>query len=242
MSKLDQFKSLHENFFVLPNVWDAKSAMRMEEEKYPALATSSAAVAGSLGYADGEEMSFHTYLFIITRILSSVHIPLSVDLETGYGGTDEEISNNVLSLARLGVVGINIEDSIIGRPGRTLNDAATFAKTIETVRNRLQTENLDLFINIRCDTYILNREKETLDRLKTYENCGANGIFLPCILEEQDIARAVQATKLPLNVMYLPDLPDQQTLQQLGVKRLSLGPHLFNKPYAALDKVSLEFA
>src|SRR5579872_6327695 len=117
-SKLVQFKALHEGtvLFVLPNVWNAKSAMCMEERNHPAVATSSAAVAGSLGYADGEEMSFHTYLFIITRILSSIHIPLSVDIETGYGETDEEISNNVLSLARLGVVGINIEDSILGRP------------------------------------------------------------------------------------------------------------------------------
>jgi 2-methylisocitrate lyase-like PEP mutase family enzyme len=228
------FKTLHhsDTLFVLPNVWDVKSALLFQELKFPAIATSSMAVANSLGYADGEEMTFNDYLFIIKRILSSIKIPLSVDMEMGYGKTDEKIYANIHCLIDLGVVGINIEDSSIIKSGRVLKNAKTFAKTIENIKNRLTVNGLNLFINIRCDTYILNvkdKQQETVKRLKTYETTGADGIFLPCICGEEDISEAVSNTKLPLNVMCIPGLPDFDNLNRLGVKRVSMGPFMFNK-------------
>jgi 2-methylisocitrate lyase-like PEP mutase family enzyme len=235
-SKFKAFKELHcsKELFVLPNIWNAKSALLFQKENFPAIATSSAAVANSLGYEDGEEMPFTDYLFIIKRILSSVEIPVTIDMEMGYGTTDEEILSNILALVDLGVAGINIEDSVINKQGRVLKETKTFAKTIEYIKNRLVSKNLNLFINIRCDTYILNvenKQQETRNRLKIYDTTGADGIFLPCISNEDDIAEAISNTKLPLNVMCIPGLPGFDVLNNLGVKRVSMGPFLFNKIY-----------
>ena len=242
-SPFQQFKQLHQSsgLFVLPNVWNVKSALLFQKEKYPAIATSSAAVANSLGYEDGEAMPFDNYLFIIRRIIASVQIPLTVDMEMGYGATDEDIYTNVKKLVELGVAGINIEDSTIQGTGRVLQDANTFAKRISFIKSKLAAEQLDLFINIRCDTYILNvanKQQETAQRLPFYETTGADGIFLPCICTEDDIAAAVSHTTLPINVMCIPGLPGFDTLQTLGVKRVSMGPFLFNKVYDNITQLT----
>jgi 2-methylisocitrate lyase-like PEP mutase family enzyme len=241
-SKFQQFKDLHKsgNLFVLPNAWNAASALLFQEQQFPAIATSSAAVAGSLGYEDGEQMPFSEYLFIVRRILSVVRVPVTVDIEMGYGNSNEAIYDNIMQLIDLGVVGINIEDSIIQGSGRTLKDAVRFAKTIEFIRNKLSSGSHDLFINIRCDTFILNvtdKLAETLRRLKIYETTGAEGIFLPCIADEKDIMTVVQNTSLPLNVMAIPGLPGLDRLQQLGVRRASMGNFLYNKTYGAADEL-----
>lgn len=238
-----KFKSLHasDELFLLPNVWDARSAIMFEKNKFPAVATSSAAVANSLGYEDGENMTFDDYTFVIKRILSSIKIPLTVDIETGYGNNDLAIAENILYLADLGVAGINLEDSNIHKSGRELKDAATFAKTVSYIKNKLHSRGIDLFINVRCDTYILNvdnKQQETLNRLKLYNESGADGIFLPFISDEKDIAAAVKNSTLPLNVMCIPNLPDFDTLNKLGVKRVSMGPFLFHKVYAAINPLS----
>lgn len=242
-SRLEKFKNLHKSsdLFVLPNAWNAKSAFLFQEEGFPAIATSSAAVAASLGYEDGEAMPFYDYLFVIDRVLSSIRIPLSVDLEMGYGASDDAIYANILKLVEKGVAGINLEDSVMLASGRVLKDADKFAKTIEYVRNRLASAHADLFINVRCDTYILNvadKRQETNRRLKLYESTGADGIFLPCICAADDIAEAVKSTILPLNVMCIPGLPDFEILNDLGVKRLSMGPFLFNKVYDQVAQLS----
>jgi 2-methylisocitrate lyase-like PEP mutase family enzyme len=234
-----QFKQLHHTsgLFVLPNVWNVKSALLFQQEKYPAIATSSAAVANSLGYEDGEVMPFEDYLLIVRRIRAAVNIPLTVDMEMGYADTDAGIYANIKKLVELGVAGINIEDSTITSSGRTLKDARVFAQTISFIKAQLAADKLELFINIRCDTYILNvanKQTETVQRLKLYENTGADGIFLPCISEEKDIAAAVASTTLPVNVMCIPGLPDFDTLKKLGVKRVSMGPFLFNKVYESI--------
>jgi len=232
------FKHLHhtDQLLVLPNAWDAYSASLLQEKEFPAVATSSAAVAQSLGYADGENMPFDDYLFVIRRILASIRIPLSVDMEMGYGSSAAAIADNIRRLTDMGVVGINIEDSTITGSRRTLKDAAVFAHTIDQVRNLLWSK--ELFLNIRCDTYILNvnnKQEETRRRLQLYETAGADGIFLPCIAQEEDIRDAVSNTRLPLNVMYIPGLPEPDTLQLLGVRRLSMGPAIFSRAYQQID-------
>ena len=242
-SNFQKFKQLHQqsDLLVLPNAWNAKSASIFEEKQFPAVATSSAAVAESLGYSDGEGMPFTDYLFIIKRIVSAIRVPLTVDIEMGYGKTNAEVYTNILKLVELGVAGINIEDSIINQSKRTLKDTKTFGSTIEYIKNRLEAEQLKLFINIRCDTYLLNIEKkreETIKRLKVYETTGADGIFLPCISNENDIVEAVNNTKLPVSVMCIPGLPGFAALNKLGVKRVSMGPFMFNKIYDNIGRLS----
>lgn len=232
----EQFKTLHQgaDLLILPNAWDAKSALFFQEKGFSAVGTSSAAVAASLGYDDGEKMPFEDYLFVIKRILASVKIPLTVDAEMGYGKTDEAILANLLQLWELGVVGINLEDSSITNGKRTLKEASIFASTIDYLKNKLVAKGAQLFFNIRCDTYLLNlkdKQAETQLRLPLYESAGADGIFLPCITQEADIADALKNTQLPLNVMCIPGLPDFTTLQKLGVKRASMGPFFLNKTY-----------
>jgi len=186
-------------------------------------------------------MPFTDYLFIINRIVSAIRVPLTVDIEMGYGETNAEVYTNILKLVELGVAGINIEDSIINQSKRILKDTKTFGSTIEYIKNRLETEQLQLFINIRCDTYLLNIEKkreETITRLKVYEMTGADGIFLPCISNENDIAEAVNNTKLPVSVMCIPGLPGFAVLNKLGVKRVSMGPFMFNKIYDNIGRLS----
>ena len=238
-----KFRGLHHGseLFVLPNAWDARSGMMFEQNGFQAVGTSSAAVANSLGYEDGENMSFVDYLFVIRRILSSVTIPLTVDIETGYGTTKEEIAENILVLAELGVAGINIEDSVIGNGTRSLKDANAFAATVSYIKEKLLAKNFDVFINLRCDTYILkveNKELETLRRLLIYNDSGADGIFLPCIVTENDIQEAVQHSKLPLNVMAIPGLPGISQLNNLGVRRVSMGPFMFHKVYGRIGEVT----
>jgi len=241
-SKFQPFKDLHKSadLFVLANAWDAASALLFQSNGFPAIATSSAAVAGSLGYEDGENMPFSEYLFVVRRILSSVQVPVSVDLEMGYGNSNEAIYGNIMQLIDLGVAGINIEDSIIHGGERTLQEATLFAKRIEFIRNKLSSGGDDLFINIRCDTFILNvadKLAETLRRLKAYNTTGADGIFLPCIAAEEDIATVVRNTPLPLNVMAIPGLPGFDILRQLGVKRVSMGNFLYSKTYGTTNKL-----
>ena len=242
-SQFQKFKSLHEmdELFVLPNVWDARSAIVFQDKKFPAMGTSSAAVANCLGYEDGENIPFEDYLFVIKRILSSVRIPLTVDLEMGYGDTQEKIYANIATLAESGAVGINIEDSKICNSKRSLRNASEFAGLVAYLKNKLHSHRQELFINVRCDTYILNAEskhQETIDRVRTYENAGADGIFLPCISNEADIAEAVAATRLPLNVMVIPGLPDIERLNELGVRRVSMGPFMFQKVYTRIGALS----
>jgi 2-methylisocitrate lyase-like PEP mutase family enzyme len=224
-----RFKQLHQSLFILPNAWNPKSALHFQQANFPAVATSSAAVANSLGYEDGEAMPFEEYLYIIRRILATVQVPVTIDIEMGYGNTNEAIAANIKKLAELGVAGINIEDSTIQSNKRTLQEANRFADTIAFIKNKTE-----LFINVRCDTYLLNvanKQSETQARIPLYEAAGADGIFLPGISAEADIAEAVNSTPLPINVMCLPGLPDFETLRTLGVKRVSMGVFLFNRVY-----------
>jgi 2-methylisocitrate lyase-like PEP mutase family enzyme len=242
-SNFEKFKALHsqKELLLLPNAWDARSAILLQECKYPAVATSSAAVANSLGYDDGEKMSFTDYLFVIRRILASVTIPLTVDIETGYGENDAEIAANVIQLAELGVAGINIEDSTIAKDGRNLKDPHAFIKTINHIKETLHSKEQDLFINLRCDTHILNvpdKQKETIKRINVYNNSLADGIFIPCIIDEKEIAEVVSLSKSPVNVMVIPNLPGIDALNALGVKRVSMGPFMFQKVYAGINKLS----
>lgn len=243
VSTFKTFEALHtaRKLFILPNAWDAESASIFQDSHYPAVGTSSAAVAASLGYQDGEEMPFDDYLVIIRRIAASVTIPVTIDMEMGYGKTGEEVYANVQKLLDAGVVGINLEDSLIANGKRSLKDAHAFAKTLEFIKNKLSAAQQSLFVNVRCDTYLLkvnDTAHETSQRLKTYASAGADGIFLPFISEVQDITRVISEITLPLNVMCVPALPDINQLEKLGVTRLSMGPFLHNKAYARVSELA----
>lgn len=227
------FTELHKQNkpLIIANVWDAGSAMMAQQAGYHALGTSSAAIADTLGYEDGEAMSFDELYYIVTRIKSASNLPLSVDVEAGFGDSAEDIILHLKKLAQLGVVGINLEDSRVVNGVRSLDDALAFASTLKKIRDALTLDNYQLFLNIRTDTYLLNHEQalqETLLRGQLYEAAGADGLFVPCLTSENDIEAISRTLNLPLNVMCMPNLPTFKKLEELGVKRISMGNFVYS--------------
>jgi 2-methylisocitrate lyase-like PEP mutase family enzyme len=243
ISQFQKFKNLHNQNepFILSNVWNAQSAKISENLGFKSIGTSSAAIAHSLGYEDGENMPFDEYLFIIQRIKKSVTIPVSVDLEAGYGTDEEIIISNISKLAKLGVVGINIEDSIFKNGTRTLENEIVFSEKLNVISNYIKTKNIEMFINVRTDTFLLNCDNvmiETLKRIKLYEQSNIDGIFLPCITNENDIKKIAKNTSLPINVMCMPELPNFDVLKDAGVKRISMGNFVNDFIYKNMTQIS----
>jgi len=248
MNNYEKFKQLHhqEKALLLGNAWDANTAQLFEKKGFQAIGTSSSAIAQSLGYEDGENMSFGELLYMVGRIAKRISIPLSVDLETGYGDNPLAIVQNIKYLYELGVAGINLEDSNPKDQGKLI-PVDQFSEKIAFIKRQLREENVNIFLNIRTDAFLLNQEdalQETLNRIKAYQDSGADGIFIPGIQKEEDIRTAVAASAVPINVMCLPQLPTFETLNTLGVKRLSMGGFMFrylnNQFSTVLDQVSSE--
>ena len=197
-----------------------------------------AAIASSLGYEDGEKMPFEDLLKIVKNIQLKVNIPLTVDIEGGYSRNIDVICKNIKLLAESDVVGINLEDSVVNNQ-REILDAKGFSKIISKIKNYLSENNINIFLNVRIDFYILgldNPLEETLKRIKLYEEAGADGNFVPCITNEEDIKQVVESTNLPVNVMTMPDLPVFSVLTELGVKRISMGPFVYTNLMEGLEK------
>jgi 2-methylisocitrate lyase-like PEP mutase family enzyme len=214
---------------LLGNIWDAGSARLLEENGFKAIATSSAAVANSLGYEDGQQMPFELLFETVQRIIKTITVPLSVDLEKGFANSISEIIRNVERLHDIGVVGINIEDSAPG-DGKGLVGINVFEKTLSAIAGHLSARNLHIYINARTDAFLVgmaNPLEETIQRVKAYTAAGAGGIFVPFVLEETDINEIIHATSLPVNVLSVPGLPDIAKLASIGVKRISLGSSLY---------------
>ncbi|EBS3850258.1 isocitrate lyase/phosphoenolpyruvate mutase family protein [Salmonella enterica subsp. enterica serovar Java] len=222
------FAELHNQHepLLIANVWDAASAVAAQEAGYQVLGTSSAAIASTLGYEDGQGMPFNEVFYIVTRIRAVSNLPLSVDMEAGYGDSAEEIITNLRRLAQTGVSGVNLEDSRVINGVRQLDDVSDFSRSLRTVCDTLRSENYSLFLNIRTDTYLLRHEsalQETILRRQSYKAAGADGLFVPCLTSEKDISLIAGATGLPLNVMCMPDLPSFDRLKLAGVSRISMG-------------------
>lgn len=229
------FKQLHEQPepLLICNVWDAASARIAEQQGFQAIGTSSAAMASMLGYEDGEKMKFTDLVYLVKRVTASTSLPFTVDIEAGFGSTPSAILENINMLADMGAAGINIEDSLVDKE-RSLCDSYSFARTLETIKEALLRDGKDLFLNVRTDTFLIGHPdqlQETIRRTQLYEEAGADGIFVPCMVKEEDISAVAQCTRLPLNVMCMPDLPAFGRLQALGVKRISMGNFLFERMY-----------
>ncbi|MHC5363191.1 isocitrate lyase/PEP mutase family protein [Myroides sp. LJL110] len=229
------FKNLHnqDKPLLIANVWDVQSAKIAEELNFKAIGTSSSAIASMLGYQDGEEISFLELEYIVKRIISNTKIPFSVDLESGYNRNPDEIVNHIVNLSDMGVVGVNIEDSFVNKT-RSLQKAEDFSKIISEIKQQLKKLNNNIFINVRIDTFLLNipnKIAETKRRIELYEIAGADGIFVPCIEQVSEISEIVNCTQLPINVMCMPNLPDFDKLNEIGVKRISMGNFIFDNMY-----------
>lgn len=225
------FKELHltNEPLLLCNVWDAASAKLAEKLQFKALGTSSAAIAHAMGLEDGEQMAFADLYRCVEQITANTRLPLSVDIEAGYSDDPREVASYLKALAKIGVQGANIEDSKVLKE-RNLVNKQDFAEFLGTIVKQLRKESIDLFINARTDVFLLGHTDpvaEALLRIKAYQEAGADGIFLPGVVNESDIKRLAHFSAVPLNVMCMPGLTDFSTLSALGVKRISMGNFLF---------------
>ncbi|HLQ72662.1 MAG TPA: isocitrate lyase/phosphoenolpyruvate mutase family protein [Bacillota bacterium] len=226
--QMTTFRQLHEQqaTFILPNAWDVISAVMFEQCGFKALGTTSAGIATSLGYKDGEHIRFEEMLIAVKRIVSSVNIPVTVDIETGYGETTTEIIENIKRIIKTGAVGINLEDGT-GNASDPLHDLDAQVEKITAIK-QLSEEN-PVFLNARTDTYWLNvgdeemKFTETVKRANAFERAGADCIFIPGLTDESTIERVRKEISVPINLLAAQALPTMETLTNIGIERVSSG-------------------
>lgn len=239
MNNIQRFNELHfssEPLF-LGNAWDLLSALTLEKAGFPAIGTTSWGIANSLGLKDGELVDFERHLQIIEKIARHVSIPVSADIEAGYGENIQTIVQNVLRTADVGVAGINIEDSFKQKAG--LREFSLQTKLLYEIRLALDNHGYkEFFINARIDTFLQknNPLQETIERGRAYVENGASGIFVPGVTLESDIREIANEVNAPLNVLSLPGLTNCNKLKALGVRRISFGNALSDKVIAFMEK------
>jgi len=226
----ETFHSLHRKGdpLVLFNAWDVATAKAIAKTA-PAIATSSGAVAAALGYADGEHVPFDIVLGLVARMSAAVSVPVSIDLEAGYGDTPDAAARSATEILKAGAIGINIEDGLFAGK-RQLVKAERHAAKIKAVRNAALDLGIHLFINARTDPFLLNVGasdeclNEAAARARVYADAGADGLFVPGLTDLGLIEKFVQLTPLPVNIMVMKGVPQIHDLARVGVRRVSLGP------------------
>jgi 2-methylisocitrate lyase-like PEP mutase family enzyme len=248
IARAQRFHQLHNEPrpLVLANAWDAASVRIVEEAGAQAIGTTSAGMAWTQGYSDGEQMPVHELLAACQRICRTASTPVSVDIERGYGRDAKDTGGLVGALMQLGVVGINIEDGT--DPGtHTLAHPSILTRRIACARDMARHHGLPLFINARIDTYVATgtetaaRLEETRQRALAYIDAGADGIFVPGLADLGDIAHLARALPVPLNIYAgYPGAPSVEALQRAGARRISLGCGPMQAVMAHLARIAAE--
>jgi 2-methylisocitrate lyase-like PEP mutase family enzyme len=228
----DDFHRLHVAGapLVIFNAWDAGSAQAVAAAGARAIGTGSWSVAAALGFPDGEKLPLDLAIANLERIVGAVDLPVSIDLEAGYGARPEDVDRSVTRAVRAGAVGINLEDGITDEAGiYGIDDQVARIRAARAAADRL---SVPLFINARTD-FFLQAKPEAHDsglvaaakeRATAYAAAGASGFFVPGIFKPDQIRDVCAATTLPVNVMMMASLPSHAELVQLGVARISHGP------------------
>ncbi|HZX27643.1 MAG TPA: isocitrate lyase/phosphoenolpyruvate mutase family protein [Telluria sp.] len=226
MDTAELFHHLHRQPqpLVLPNAWDAGSALLIERQGAAAVATTSAGVAWSLGYPDGDALPLDEHLACVRRLARVLRVPLSVDIESGYSDDPAQVGAHVARFLDAGAVGINIQDGS-GTP-------VLLARKIERARAAAESAGVKLYINVRTDVFarkLVEPERmveEVLARCAAYAQAGADGIFPLAVTDPQSIRAIAAGTALLLNVIAWPGQAAAADLAALGVRRISAGSWL----------------
>jgi 2-methylisocitrate lyase-like PEP mutase family enzyme len=215
---------------VLVNVWDAASACVVEQAGFPAIATSSAGVANSLGYPDGQKLTWIEMLEAISRIARAVQVPVTADVEAGFSADPQQLETAIEEVIAAGAVGVNLEDALPDQGERgPLYSIPDQAARIRATRKAALKRKIHLVINARVDAYWQkgvspqDALRNTLERGKAYLKEGADCIFVPGIGNPEHIRTVVQELNAPLNILATAAAPTIPELQKLGVKRISMG-------------------
>jgi 2-methylisocitrate lyase-like PEP mutase family enzyme len=240
VTAVSDFLTLHRGHgFVLPNAWDSGSARLLEQVGFPALATTSAGIAFALGRPDGS-LDRDTMVEHVARIVASVAVPVSADLEAGYGASPEDVARTVVMVAELGVVGANLEDRQDGGLFEIDEAAARIAAA------RAAAPAGTFVINARTDTYFRvgagDAFAETIERATRYVEAGADCIFVPGVDDADTIQRLAAEIPAPLNIVagLTATVLDAPTLFSLGVKRVSLGGSLARAALSLVERAGRE--
>lgn len=222
--KTEVFRAMHrgKQVLLLPNAWDVASARVIQQAGFGAIATTSAGIAFSLGYPDGQRISRQEMLAAVRRIASAVQVPVTADVEAGYGVRPEDAACTAQDVLAAGAVGMNLEDAT-GDPQHPLMDLALQVERVKAVRA------LPIVLNARTDVYLLEigeperRYDEALRRLSAFRDAGADCVFVPGLRDPETIGRMVKDLRCPVNILAGPGFPPVPELQKLGVARVSLG-------------------
>jgi 2-methylisocitrate lyase-like PEP mutase family enzyme len=230
VDKANQFRQLHRGprALVLANVWDVASARIIQSAGFPALATTSAGISFSLGYPDGQKISREEMIARIARIARAVDVPLSADIEAGYGHTPDEAARITREIIEAGAIGMNLED-LAGQSDRSLLEIPVAVEKIKAARAVATELQVPMVINARTDVYLQPggdpqmQYPEALRRLLAYRDAGADCVFAPGAKDPDVIGRLVRDLQCPVNILAMPGSPTIPELEALGVARVSLG-------------------
>jgi len=235
------FRALHAGpaILVLPNAWDVISARVYEHAGFPAVATSSAGLANSLGYSDGNVLDVELHLATLERMVRALDVPLSADVESGYAPDTASLAEFVRRLADTGVAGYNLEDGLYEKEVFPVDEAAARVAAAKRAAP-------DVFLNARTDIYLAGigapetRFDATVERLRAYAEAGADGVFVPGVADAETIRKLAASVPLPLNVLAGPTVPDAAALQRLGVRRVSVGSSVMRRTLGVLREIAHE--
>jgi len=242
------FREMHtsERPLLLANVWDALSARVAVAAGAAAIGTTSFGIALSHGVNDGEVLAFDEVVTIARNIVGAVDVPVTIDLEAGRGSSADGVAAAVTDVVAAGAVGVNIEDSIPGQAGQ-LFEIAEQVERLTAARAAADAAGIPVYINARCDVYfgasvIADRMlEETLTRARAYRGAGADGLFLPGLVDLNTIATVATNTDFLLNVMVSPGLPSFDDLAAPGVRRISQGGSAFLAVTGVLTSLTRDY-
>ena len=239
-------RRLHQgpHILVLPNVWDVVTARIVEASGFAALATTSAGVAFALGYPDGERISREEMAAAVRRIAARVRVPVTADMEAGYGRTPQAAAETAREVIAAGAVGMNLEDAPADGDG--LFDVGLQAERLRAVRESAESAGVPLVINARTDVFLASvgapetRLSHAVRRLNAYRAAGADCLFAPGVTDRGTIATLVREVGGPLNILAGPGGPPVPELEALGVRRLSLGSGVIRATLGLVRRIADE--
>jgi len=245
--KAEELRKLHggPRVLVLPNAWDVASARVLEELGYPAIATTSAGVAFALGYPDGQRVSRDEMLEVVERIARAVRVPVTADMEAGYGTTLADMAETAKAVVAAGAVGLNLED-VTGETESSQVNTELQAEKIRAIRQVSASQGVSLVINARTDIYLMPigpeamRFERTVERLRAYRAAGADCVFAPGVKERDLIEKLVKAVAAPLNILVTPGCPSIPELQKIGVARASVGSGVMRSTLGLVRRIGKE--
>lgn len=240
--KAESLRRLHIEgpMLVLPNAWDAGSARIFVEAGFTALATTSAGIAFSLGYPDGEKISRDEMLAAVARITRRVSVPITADLEAGYGLTPEAVAETVRRAMDAGAVGMNLEDRIEDAP---LLEFPLAVERVRAARTAADAAGVPFVLNARTDAFSPNMGglTEAILRGNAFRDAGATSVFVPFVGDRGTIEQLVQQIRAPVNVLGTPNAPTLKELAALGVRRVTFGSAPMRATLGLVRRMSREW-